>query len=305
MRALADAEARYKQTLANTRAAHERALAVVAIRTAEGSALDDVVPAEVPQAMEVQQVAAHRILEPDTARRAAIFDALATSLPAAPGKTFMVVNLLTALPEAAAELSAAASANITVVGYAADAHGQSRIIGALRCFTDPPTADEAVAAVEGARPGVPRRVLTLSDDIDAFLPAKAGLSRAGHSVSMACDAKQASDLLTILCPDAVLVDFRTAPHAAAQILSLITQEQGNTQVLLVHGDPENEALSQMMRRLLRPAPLDPADLVRVCCATLNGPAAAARTVQMKPIVFERPRPPVRKPAPRRLGTRRR
>ncbi len=105
----------------------------------EANAPEKVKPTtEMPQAMEVQQVAAHRILEPDTARRAAIFDALATSLPAAPGKTFMVVNLLTALPEAAAELAAAASANITVVGYAADANGQSRIIGALRCFAEPP-----------------------------------------------------------------------------------------------------------------------------------------------------------------------
>ncbi len=151
---------------------------------------------------------------------------------------------------------------------------------------------------------MPRRVLTLSDDIDAFLPAKGGLSKAGHSVSMACDAKQASDLLAILHPDAVLVDFRTSPYAAAEILSAISQEQNNTQVLLVHGEA-SDALSQMMRRLLRPAPLDPADLVRVCSATLNVPATPARTIQMKPIVFERPRPKMSKPAPRRLATRRR
>lgn len=311
--ARAEADAQHQRMLADARVAHQRALAVATVRTATvtevpvADAPAAKLAAEVapPPAMEVRQVAGHRILEPDAARRAAIFDVLAAALPPAPGKTFMVANLLTALPEGAADLAAAASAGVTVVGYAADAHGQSRIVGALRCFAEPPTAEEAVAALETTPPQGPRRVLTLSDDIDAFLPAKAGLSRAGHSVSMACDAKQALDLLSMLRPDAVLVDLRTAPHAAAELLAALSLEQGSVLVLLVHGDPAGDALPQVMRRLLRPAALEPADLVQVCRAAVSGAVPAARGAPLEPIAFERPKPPARPPAPRRLVTRRR
>ena len=221
----------------------------------------------------------------------------------------MVANLLAAFPAGLYDLTAAAKAGATVVGYAADAHGRSRILGAVRCFADPPSATES-AAVFDAMPKGPRRVLTLSDDVEAFIDAKAGLAKAGHSVSMACDAKQALDLLAMFTPDAVFIDLRTAPTAAAEFLAALAPESGRVLVVLVHGDPEGNVLPCVIQRLLRPAPLDPADLVKVCRDVLAGPSLSP--MRMTPIKVIRPleRPNgakvlPRKPVARRIVPRRR
>jgi response regulator RpfG family c-di-GMP phosphodiesterase len=178
----------------------------------------------------------------------------------------------------------------------------------VRCFADPPTAEES-AAVFATMPKGPRRVLTLSDDVEAFIDAKTGLAKAGHSVSMACDSKQALDLLAMFTPDAVFIDLRTAPTAAAEFLAALAPESGRVLVVLVHGDPAGNVLPCVIQRLLRPTPLDPADLVSVCRNVLAGPPAtgATKSAPVKAIrPFERPKAvPRAKPAPRRLVPRRR
>ncbi len=261
-----------------------------------------------PPAIEVVQRDGHHILESDAARWELIHAALSTALPPTPGRSLMVANLLAAFPSRLYDLTAAATAGTTLVGYAADAHDRSCILGAVRCFVDPPTAAEAAAVLE-AMPRGTRRVLTLSEDVEAFLGAKIGLAKAGHSVSMACDAKQATDLLEMLTPDAVFVDVRTAPTAAAQFLAALAPESGRVVVVLVHGDPAGNLLPCVIQRLLRPAPLDPASLVETCRAVLAGPpsASAVRTAPVKAIrPFERPKPALpRKPLARRLIPRRR
>src|SRR5262249_27096271 len=168
------------------------------------------VAASPTRGIEVVQRSGHHILESDAARWDQIHTALNAALPPVPGRSLMVANLLAAFPAGLYDLTAAAEAGATLVGYAADAHGHSPILGPGRCLTDPPNATES-AAVFDAMPKGPRRVLTLSEDVEAFMDAKMGLTKAGHSVSMACDAKQALDLLTMFTPDAVFVDLRTAP----------------------------------------------------------------------------------------------
>jgi len=256
--------------------------------------------------IEVVQRDGHHILESDAARWEVIHAALSAALPPTPGRSLMVANLLAAFPSRLYDLTAAATAGTTLVGYAADAHDRSCILGAVRCFVDPPTAEEAAAVLE-AMPRGTRRVLTLSEDVDAFLGAKIGLAKAGHSVSMACDAKQATDLLEMLTPDAVFVDVRSAPAAAAQFLGALAPESGRVVVVLVHGDPAGNLLPCVIQRLLHPAPLDPAALVETCRAVLAGPPSAARTAPVKAIrPFERPKPMLpRKPLARRLIPRRR
>jgi len=256
--------------------------------------------------VEIVQRDGHHILESDAARWEQIHVALG-GLPPAPGRSLMVANLLAAFPAGLYDLTAAATAGSTLVGYAADAHDRSCILGAVRCFVDPPTAAESVAVLD-AMPKGTRRVLTLSEDVEAFMETKMGLAKAGHSVSMACDAKQASDLLAMLTPDAVFVDLRTAPTAAAAFLAALAPESGGVLVVLVHGDPAGNILPCVIQRLLRPVPLDPAALVRTCRAVLDGPpnVAMPRSVAVKAIrPFERPKTLPRKPAPRRLVPRRR
>ena len=249
----------------------------------------------------------HHILESDAARWEQIHTALSAALPPTPGRTVMVANLLAAFPAGLYDLTAAATAGATLIGYAADSHGRSRILGAVRCFADAPTADESAAVFDTMAKG-PRRVLTLSDDVDAFIDAKTGLAKAGHSVSMACDAKQALDLLAMFTPDAVFIDLRTAPTAAAEFLAALAPESGRVLVVLVHGDPAGNVLPCVIQRLLRPTPLDPAELVNVCRNVLAGPpaAGATKTAPVKAIrPFERSKALPRKQAPRRLVPRRR
>jgi len=82
---------------------------------------------------------------------------------------------------------------------------------------------------------------------------------------MACDEKQALDLLTILRPDTVLVDVRGAGQPAVEFLDALGPESGRILTLLIHGDPTGATLSRLADRMLRRPPgLDVNELVRVC-----------------------------------------
>jgi hypothetical protein len=247
----------------------------------------------------------HRVLEPDVERQQRIVAAVA-ELPALPTGRFVVANVLALSAAGLEDLEAAVGPGETLIGYAADDQGRSRILGAIRCFAAPPTSAAAVAAL-GWLTGVSRRVITLSDDVDAFMAAKAGLTKAGHSVSMACDAKQALDLLPMVTPDVVLVDVRSAPEAAAEFLAALAPEAGRVLVLLVHGESSEDALTRVLQRLLRPVTIEPADLVRLCRNVLKGPPepfpvrdASARMMR----ALDRPKTVTRKMVTRRAVPRR-
>src|SRR5204863_5712910 len=118
--------------------------------------------------------------------------------------------------------------------------GRSRILGSFRCFNDMPAAEVVLPALH--KLGTQRRLISLFEDVDALIPLKAALTRVGHSISMACDPKQALDLLGMLTPDAVLVDVRTSPEAAAQFLDALAIENGRTPAFLVCGDDPDAIL---------------------------------------------------------------
>ncbi len=221
-----------------------------------------------------------RVLDPDAGRGAAIAAALARALPIPPPRGLLVANLFDADTKTLAELTTAAAQGASVVGYVADAT-RSRILGGVRCFTEPPASGEITAALEAQPRG--KRMITLSDDIDAFIPAKAELSKLGYSTSMACDDKQAIDLLALLNPDAVLVDLRTTPEAAASFVDALAPESGRILTMLVHGDPARGALRRALERLLRPGALNPEDLTRVCRGVAANAAAAARQSGVSPL----------------------
>jgi hypothetical protein len=201
------------------------------------------------------------VIESAATLRDHIQTALASAIPSGRG-SIAVVNLIGCDAARLAELTAAAEAGMTVVAYAADGDRGSRILGPLRCFAAPPTAPEIASAIDGTKGN--RRTITLSEDIDAFMVAKTALTKAGHSVSMACDEKQALDLLAILRPDTVLVDVRGAGHPSVEFLNALGPESGRVLTLLVHGDPSGATLGRLAERMLRPNALDVSDLVKVC-----------------------------------------
>src|SRR5437899_850705 len=161
----------------------------------------------------------HRVLDPDVARSEAVAAALATALPTPSARGLVVANLLDANATLLGDVVAAAHEGATIVAYAAE-DGRSRILGAVRCFAEPPAPGEITAELD-SQPRAGRRLISLSDDIDAFIPAKVELAKLGYSVSMACDEKQAIDLLALLNPDAVLVDVRQTPEAAAGFIAAL------------------------------------------------------------------------------------
>jgi DNA-binding NtrC family response regulator len=193
------------------------------------------------------------------------------------------------------------------VTYAASA-GRSRILGNVRCFTAAPAPDVMLATV--SKLGAQRRLISLSEDVDGLIPLKTALAKAGHSISMACDPKQALDLLGMLTPDAVFVDLRTSPENAAPFLEALALEGGRTTTFLVCGDDPATALRRSIDPLLRATPLDASQLAKVCQAILTPPTpeSANRTNQprvVRPLAKTTPVPGARKPVPRRVLTKRR
>jgi len=255
-----------------------------------------------PDAPAVAPVAApescpHRVLDPDGSRREAVAAALATALPTPSARGLVVANLLDANATLLGDVVAAAHEGATIVAYAAE-DGRSRILGAVRCFAEPPAPGEITAELD-SQPRAGRRLISLSDDIDAFIPAKVELAKLGYSVSMACDEKQAIDLLALLNPDAVLVDVRKTPEAAAGFIDALSPQDGRVLMLLVHGDPQRGMLRRSLERLMRPAPLDAGELARVCRAIVTNASAGARPSRVSPLrPVERGAPP-----PRRAGAR--
>jgi DNA-binding NarL/FixJ family response regulator len=127
---------------------------------------------------------------------------------------------------------------------------------------------------------------------------------------MACDPKQALDLLAMLTPDAVLVDIRIAPEAAATFLEALALESGRTPVFLVCGDDAGATLRRALEPLLRPNPLDASQLAKVCQTILTPPTAdtTARNGQprvVRPLDRKTAAAATRKPVPRRVLTKRR
>jgi hypothetical protein len=248
---------------------------------AEANEIDvaDVAPveAEAPSAGATPNDApppAHRVFDADSTRRNVVAAALGAAIPNPSGGGLVAANLCDASVAMLAEVTAAARDGATVIAYAAD-DTRSRILGAVRCFAEPPASGEVTAGLE-SQPRGGRRLISLSDDIDAFIPAKVELAKLGYSVSMACDDKQAIDLLALLNPDAVLVDLRKTPEAAAMFIDALAPEGGRMLMLLVHGDPEQGALRRALERLMRPAPLDAVELARVCRLVVGNVSAAAR-----------------------------
>jgi hypothetical protein len=220
------------------------------------------------------------VLEEDGTLRDHLQTVLTSAIPAGRGSV-AVVNLVGCDAARLAEMHAAVEAGMLLVGYAAVPGGGSRILGPLRCFAEPPSTAEILAALEST-PRTNRRTILLSEDIDAFLAAKGALAKAGHSVSMACDEKQALDLLAILRPDTVLVDVRGVGTPVVEFLDALGPETGRVLTLLIHGDPGGAVLATLATRMLRPTALDVDELVKVCRnalpdASKKPGAAAART----------------------------
>jgi hypothetical protein len=124
---------------------------------------------------------------------------------------------------------------------------------------------------------------------------------------MACDTKQALDLLAIVRPDVVFVDIRETPAAVAELLDALALEQGSILTVFVCGEAAASTLPHVLEPLLRDAPLDPNELVQMWQrVNERPPASTPQAIRPKVLRVERLKTPPRKAAAaRRLAPRRR
>jgi CheY-like chemotaxis protein len=86
-----------------------------------------------------------------------------------------------------------------------DAGGVGFILGMVDFFPHPFSVDTCAAQL--TRRGTLRRLLAVSDDVDATSSVREVLGRLGCSTATAFDARQATDLLPLIKPDVVLIDL--------------------------------------------------------------------------------------------------
>jgi len=131
----------------------------------------------------------------------------------------VVVNLASARALDAAMALRAAGLSMRLWGCLADpARGRVLPIGMIDVAARPLDPDAVVASL-GAYTTRGGRVMTIGDDVDAFVSLRQALARQGLSVSMAWNAKQADELLPMVRPAAVVVDMALPPRDGAGIVA--------------------------------------------------------------------------------------
>jgi CheY-like chemotaxis protein/predicted nucleic acid-binding Zn-ribbon protein len=131
----------------------------------------------------------------------------------------VVVNLASARALDAVAALRAGGVDTKLWGCLADP-GRGRVlpIGMIDVAARPLDPDAVVASL-GVYTTRGARVMTIGDDVDAFVSLRQALARQGLSVSMAWNAKQADELLPMVKPAAVVVDMALPPRDGAGIIA--------------------------------------------------------------------------------------
>jgi CheY-like chemotaxis protein len=131
----------------------------------------------------------------------------------------LLVNL--AAPNALGALAAIRAADLGVpcfgcIGLAGQSRGLA--LGRLEVMARPIDPDALLALLSGAF-SKGTRVVTAGADVDGLISLRQALARLGASVSMAWDAKQASDLLAMVHPDVAVIDLELPPRDGCAVVA--------------------------------------------------------------------------------------
>jgi DNA-binding NtrC family response regulator len=107
-----------------------------------------------------------------------------------------------------------------------------------------PLAPDAIVTVLAQHAPPKGRVVTVGADVDALLSLRQALARQGTSVSLAWDAKQATDLLDMVHPHAVVADLG-APHDACAVLARLAMSTPVPATVLIEGGADAAATLAM------------------------------------------------------------
>jgi CheY-like chemotaxis protein len=197
-------------------------------------------PALTPPPVDQPLIVLH--LESDEARQKAVRDAVAKiekveySLPSQlesqplAGTGLLVVNLAR---EAAPALTALSEPQKWGLDRAraftyCEAGGSGFILGMVDFFPHPFSVDTCAAQL--TRRGNLRRLLAVSDDVDATSSVREVLGRLGCSTATAFDARQAADLLPLIKPDVVLIDLSMARGEGLRSVSRLGADPATAKV---------------------------------------------------------------------------
>jgi len=105
----------------------------------------------------------------------------------------------------------------------------------------PPLEPEAIIAAIGGTGDRGTRVVTAGVDVDALMSLRQALARRGMSVSMAWDAKQATDLLGVVRPEVVVVDLDLPRRDGYAIVARLASVDPAPHAVLVGGGDDAAA----------------------------------------------------------------
>jgi CheY-like chemotaxis protein len=147
----------------------------------------------------------------------------------------LLVNLTS--PRALETLVALRASGCTapVWGCVADAAGNRGLaLGMIEPATRPLDPDVIFGALQTlAKRG--SRVVTVAEDVEAFVSLRQRLAREGMSVSMAWNAKQAADLLPMIRPAVVVLDLDLPAAEACAVVAQIAASEPVPAAVLVAG----------------------------------------------------------------------
>jgi CheY-like chemotaxis protein len=183
-------------------------------------------------------------LEPDEARQKAVCDAVVKSkkvvyrslseLESNPvvGAGLLIVNLGREAATAIAMLGEPQKWGLDAARAFTycDAAGSGFILGMVDFFPYPFSIDTCAAQL--TRRGTLRRLLAVSDDVDATSSMREVLGRLGCSTATAFDSRQAADLLPLIKPDAVLIDLSMPRGEGLRSVSRLGADPATAKILV-------------------------------------------------------------------------
>jgi len=160
-----------------------------------------------------------------------------------PKSAVALVNLMAAQAKPLEALLALGerAPHVATVAYIRDPKNNRGFPLGAAAAMDATAPGERVADVVGRLCRNAKRVMTVSDDIDAMIACKNALTRADYAMSMACDARQGGDLLELVRPDVIIVDTRMPDGGTARFLESLRAQGGQTSkalILLLAAQPE-------------------------------------------------------------------
>jgi CheY-like chemotaxis protein len=128
-------------------------------------------------------------------------------------------------------------------------HDDAVMLGAIEISNTPLDVDDILARLAQLDAARGARVLAAGGNVNAFISLREGLARAGYSVAIAWDAKQAADMVGIVRPQAAIIDLALPMGGGAPLLvQLAAQEPPPPTVFIPDGRDQATAFARAFSR---------------------------------------------------------